>query len=68
MGEKRKVVTEQTSKAWKLVQLAGFAMTIVGLFMLFGGSSGVAVGGMLLVLFGILVFALGRILAWWFHG
>jgi len=69
MSEKQKVImTQQTSKVWKAVQLAGFAMTIAGVVMFFGESDGIKIGGVLLVLFGILVFAMGRILAWWFHG
>lgn len=61
----RPMITEQTSKKWKLVQLAGFAMCLGGIGAGFAQHGPAA---LLLILFGILVFALGRILAWWNHG
>ncbi len=61
----RPVITEQTSKKYKLIQLVGFFMCIGGII---AGFAKVAPAAVLLLLFGTLTFCVGRILAWWNHG
>lgn len=61
----RPMVTEQTSKKYKAVQLVGFFMCVAGVA---AGFAGVAPAAVLLILFGVLTFCVGRIVAWWNHG
>ena len=62
--QQRPVITEQTSKKYKAIQLVGFFMCIAGVIAGFAKVAPAAV----LLLFGTLTFSVGRILAWWNHG
>ena len=50
------------------MQLVGFFTCLIAIWLLFGESVGQRIVAFLLLLFGVLVFAVARILAWWFHG
>lgn len=67
---------EQTSKGWKLTQLAGAAMMVVGLSSCLVSMQDVTAGqtepegaqGMLIGMVGIMILLFGRLGAWWNHG
>ncbi len=62
------VVTEQTDRKWKKMQLMGFFACVAAVVMFFAEGDGWKFGGFILLLLGLLVFCLGRIFAWWYHG
>lgn len=60
---------QQTSKKWKAVQLGGAIMAIGGTCGSFAGGKPESVAFYILcVFFGLVLFVIGRIGAWWFHG
>ena len=56
---------ELTAKKWKATQLVGIALLLVGVAARIGTGD---YWWSALALFGVFVYALGRILAWWNHG
>lgn len=61
---KRTVITEQTSKTWKAVQLLGAVVFAAGLFLAFAAPA----AGVPLAFLGLVAFLAGRFGAWWCHG
>jgi hypothetical protein len=61
----RVVTTQATAKKWKLVQLAGFVICVVGVVMYVGGDR---INGIYTLLLGFTTFIFGRFLGWWKHG
>lgn len=60
---------EQTSKKFKLHQLIGFALMVIGIVAVAGGAgSGASAGGFLFFVVGLLWYILARVGAWWHHG
>ncbi|GAA6121484.1 zinc-ribbon domain-containing protein [Acidovorax sp. FG27] len=60
------VTTQQTSKKYKGAQMVGGALLIAGL--LIGCATTNSTGGGLLGAFGLVVYLVARLLAWWEHG
>lgn len=62
---------EATAKKWKMVQIAGMIILIIGIFSCSAatvrsdGSYGI---GTTIPWIGLVVFLFGRIAAWWHHG
>ena len=72
MTIKQPIVTEQTAKKWKMLQLLGVVGILLGSAVAAFGftsdsPSGVVIGVIILVLASPL-YAFGRFLAWWHHG
>lgn len=62
---------EQTGKQWKVIQLLGFLVCIVGVVVScgsLGAENTFKLPGFLILLAGLIVFMLGRFGAWWHHG
>ena len=59
------VTTQQTSKTWKLLQLIGALMAIVGIAVKASGGSG---NWTYAAMVGLLLFIAGRFWGWWNHG
>lgn len=56
---------ELTAKKWKAMQLIGVALLIIGVVARIGTGDYWWVG---VAVIGLIVYALGRVLAWWNHG
>lgn len=65
MMTEKPVTVQQTGKKWKTLQLAGSVLTILGIVLVFNGSSD---AGLYLVLPGIVLLLSGGLGAWWHHG
>ncbi len=65
---KQPLVTEQTNRKWKKMQLVGFFACVAAVVMFFIEGEAWKVAGVMVMLLGLLVFCLGRIFAWWYHG
>lgn len=67
------VLTEQTSKKWKIIKLIGGIITAVGIYFFFSGyaaggfKNGLTIIGFNLSFVGIVIFIIGKIGAWWSH-
>ncbi len=59
MSEHRPVVTEQTSKLWKAVQVAGIVVSLVGVFSIFFASLN---AGIIIVIGGSALHVWGKVL------
>jgi hypothetical protein len=65
---------EQTSKKWKLVQIIGGILLSIGIIgLLFHQNLASETGftfwlGVSFCTLGVMIYAAGRIAAWWFHG
>lgn len=68
--ERRVVTTQATGKGPKLVQLAGFALIVVGVISCVGPGPGKydIHSGVVLSLLGVCLWFGGRVAAWWRHG
>lgn len=67
------VTTEATGKGWKLLQAIGVVMVCIGVVSCAGagdapGRSGTLMMSSSLILWGSIIFLIGRIGAWWRHG
>lgn len=66
------VIIEQTAKRWKVIQLAGAGVCLVGIALtalaisLF--SSPLAIAAAMICAGGLGTIITGRTLAWWYHG
>lgn len=58
-------IIEKTGKFFKFIKLIGFLMAIVSAPIACAGNTELAV---VLAPIGIVIFLVGKILAWWFHG
>ena len=76
---KGQVVTELTAKRYKLIQLVGVILLLVGIVKIFidiGSSDGDGLAGtgipspwaLSMTLIGLSVWIVGRMVAWWHHG
>lgn len=62
-------VIEQTAKRYKVMQAVGALVMIAGFSSLFISDSPQFSARMILVgMMGTLIYAAGRLLAWWYHG
>ena len=59
------VTTQQTGKKFKALQLIGFACIAIGVIARAGAGE---YWGTALAMLGAILFAAGRVLAWWKHG
>lgn len=58
------MAVELSAKRWKMMQLVGFFVCVGGVTWFMSGNA----FGFFVLLLGLLIFCIGRILAWWFHG
>ena len=71
---RRVQLIEQTGKLWKAVQLFGALASIAGTVTACAGinagngSSSTTPVGFLILVLGLVVFVVGRIGGWWYHG
>ena len=63
------VTTQRTSKKWKLMQLIGALLLIIGVISLIAGanSNEPSAAGMPMIVIGILLFIVARAGSWWCH-
>lgn len=60
------VTTQATGKVWKVIQLIGFLICVMGVIIYVGGTQRMT--GINLLFLGALVFLVGRFGGWWKHG
>ena len=76
MMVKREVLTEQTAKKYKAIQILGVVMIVMGIPIIALSTSTepnvataiLAIMGVLVSGAGVITYILGRLLAWWHHG
>ena len=61
----RVVTTRATARKWKMIQIAGFAISVVGVAKYVGGNH---VDGMSIIILGVMILGAARFMGWWKHG
>jgi len=61
----RAVMRAGTATKWKVIQIAGFAISVVGVAKYVGGNH---VDGMSIIILGLVILGGGRFMGWWKHG